>query len=129
MKLRKLLLILSLTSLLILSGVEGCQSTPQQVVYKTTASLIDTVDASMKLWASWIVHQHTLAGVDAQKQADLNHKENIVREAYQKYQDVLKTVVLSALAATTTTPGQTIPTDAILNAATSLLKTISDFTK
>lgn len=108
MKIRNLLSILSLTSLLILSGLSGC-STPQKTAYAVVNTVVVSVDTSLKLWSDYYVHKKDalLKANDTQGLAVLYHKENQVRDAYTKYQAAAKLAIMSAsLVSTNMVPSQ-----------------------
>lgn len=63
-------------------ALTACQ-TSKQVAGKTLVTTAMTVDKAMKGWATWVSVQRNNPAVD---QLKLLNKENLVRNAYEKYQ-------------------------------------------
>lgn len=104
----------------------GCTTlTPQQASGKTLVSIAQTVDATMKGWATWVtVKSDTATPVSAQA-------EDAVKTAYQKYQSamaVARTAYVSATDANNTTALQAALA-ALQSSQAELLQLITTFQK
>lgn len=73
----------------------GCKSTPQQIAYKSTASLVHSVDVAMSGWADYVVaERQRIASLSPGDRlgasSDLLRREGNVLNAYAKYQAYMR---------------------------------------
>lgn len=125
---RQVFILLTIVALCIQFGC-GTTNSPQRIAYKSTETVVVSADTAMKTWASYVVAQRKLVLADPQKLAVLNNHENQVRDAYQKYQLAVRSIIAAQMAVSAnSTNSVTIQVGAAITSASGpLLQLISQF--
>ena len=86
--------------LLVFGVLVGCSTSSNKIAYKTADSMIVSVDASMKVWARYVVETRTnlINAGDRDGLAKLFNKEQKVRSIYEDYSKAVKAFVMAGYA-------------------------------